>query len=298
MRIVTRPDFDGVVCAVLISDALGIEQPVHWVEPNEFNERLGRHPARRHRRQPPLSSRLRYLVRPPLHQSDRSAFQGLVPRGALGRPQRLRLLSRPVQAGLHRTGLLGRPHRLGRFHPGRGAASGEVRLRAAFDDRVGRDRQGRGLLGASWCACCGRRTSRQVMARPGGRGPLPNGRPSRTANTPNGSENTPASKDRWPSRTSARWTTRHPATGFCPTAFSRKPSSASASVTKMPSRQTVVVNIGHSIFNPNCNVHVGRLLAEFGGGGHRGAASARFPAVMADSCLPKIIGALMKNLPD
>jgi len=35
-------------------------------------------------------------------------------------------------------------------------------------------------------------------------------------------------------------------------------------------RQTVVVNIGHSIFNPRCNVHVGRLLAGFEGGGHAG----------------------------
>ena len=36
MRIVTRPDFDGIVCAVLISDALDIRQPVNWVEPNDL----------------------------------------------------------------------------------------------------------------------------------------------------------------------------------------------------------------------------------------------------------------------
>ena len=34
MRIVTRPDFDGIVCAVLLSDALDITIPVYWVEPN------------------------------------------------------------------------------------------------------------------------------------------------------------------------------------------------------------------------------------------------------------------------
>ena len=34
MRIVTRPDFDGIVCAVLLIDALGIKEPVRWVEPN------------------------------------------------------------------------------------------------------------------------------------------------------------------------------------------------------------------------------------------------------------------------
>ncbi len=34
MRIVTRPDFDGIVCAVLLRDALKITRPVKWVEPN------------------------------------------------------------------------------------------------------------------------------------------------------------------------------------------------------------------------------------------------------------------------
>ena len=34
MRIVTRPDFDGIVCAVLLMDALGLKEPVRWVEPN------------------------------------------------------------------------------------------------------------------------------------------------------------------------------------------------------------------------------------------------------------------------
>ena len=36
MRIVTRPDFDGVVCAVLLMDALSIEPPVFWVQPSEM----------------------------------------------------------------------------------------------------------------------------------------------------------------------------------------------------------------------------------------------------------------------
>jgi oligoribonuclease NrnB/cAMP/cGMP phosphodiesterase (DHH superfamily) len=34
MRILTRPDFDGIVCAALLSDALNIVAPVKWVEPN------------------------------------------------------------------------------------------------------------------------------------------------------------------------------------------------------------------------------------------------------------------------
>lgn len=41
MHVVTRPDFDGVVCAVLLHDALGIREPVLWVEPGDIqNNRI------------------------------------------------------------------------------------------------------------------------------------------------------------------------------------------------------------------------------------------------------------------
>ena len=36
MRVVTRPDFDGVVCTVLLMDALDIDQPVLWVQPSDM----------------------------------------------------------------------------------------------------------------------------------------------------------------------------------------------------------------------------------------------------------------------
>ncbi len=39
MRIVTRPDFDGVVCAVLLMDALQIEPPVLWTQPSKMQHR-------------------------------------------------------------------------------------------------------------------------------------------------------------------------------------------------------------------------------------------------------------------
>jgi len=35
-RIITRPDFDGVVCAVLLKEALGVQIPVLWVQPGEM----------------------------------------------------------------------------------------------------------------------------------------------------------------------------------------------------------------------------------------------------------------------
>lgn len=40
MRIITRPDFDGIVCAVLLYEALDIEEPVFWVEPTIMHKGL------------------------------------------------------------------------------------------------------------------------------------------------------------------------------------------------------------------------------------------------------------------
>ena len=40
MRIVTRPDFDGVVCAMLIYEAENINEPVKWVQPNDMQKGL------------------------------------------------------------------------------------------------------------------------------------------------------------------------------------------------------------------------------------------------------------------
>ena len=60
-------------------------------------------------------------------------------------------------------------------------------------------------------------------------------------------------------------------------------------------KETVAVSVGHSIFNPHCNVNAGLLLADFGGGGHHGAASTRFHASKAEEFIPRIIDALLKN---
>jgi oligoribonuclease NrnB/cAMP/cGMP phosphodiesterase (DHH superfamily) len=60
-------------------------------------------------------------------------------------------------------------------------------------------------------------------------------------------------------------------------------------------REIVVVNVGHSIFKRTCEVNVGLLLAEFGGGGHRGAGSARIPKCKAQEGLSRIIETLQEN---
>ena len=60
-------------------------------------------------------------------------------------------------------------------------------------------------------------------------------------------------------------------------------------------KEIIAVSVGHSIFNPHCHVNAGLLLAGFGGGGHYGAASTRFHASKAEEFIPQIIDALLKN---
>jgi hypothetical protein len=60
-------------------------------------------------------------------------------------------------------------------------------------------------------------------------------------------------------------------------------------------KDKVVVNVGHSIFNTHCKVNVGLLLAKFGGGGHPGAGSCRFPASDSDEYISRILDALVRN---
>ena len=40
MRIVTRPDFDGVVCAVLLREAIDDNLPIFWAEPGDMQQGL------------------------------------------------------------------------------------------------------------------------------------------------------------------------------------------------------------------------------------------------------------------
>jgi hypothetical protein len=56
-----------------------------------------------------------------------------------------------------------------------------------------------------------------------------------------------------------------------------------------------VVKIGHSIINRNCHVNVGRLLAQFGGGGHQGAGACRLPKETSEESLSQILDILKQN---
>jgi len=62
-----------------------------------------------------------------------------------------------------------------------------------------------------------------------------------------------------------------------------------------PKRQSVMVNVGHSIFNRTCQTSIGELMSDYGGGGHRGAGSTPLPVIEADTKILEMIDVLQKN---
>ncbi len=64
------------------------------------------------------------------------------------------------------------------------------------------------------------------------------------------------------------------------------------------SKKTVVVKVGHSILNRNCRVNVGQMLSYFDGGGHKGAGSCKFPTADSKKNLLRIIEILKANEPE
>ncbi len=69
----------------------------------------------------------------------------------------------------------------------------------------------------------------------------------------------------------------------------------SARVFYGPDRDYVFIAVGHSILNRTCKVDVGNLLAEYGGGGHVGAGSCRVLADTAEEVLNDIVSRLNSN---
>jgi len=62
-------------------------------------------------------------------------------------------------------------------------------------------------------------------------------------------------------------------------------------------QEKVVISVGHSIFNRGCQVSAGEICSHFGGGGHRGAGSCSVPASEADKAMATIMDILLKNHP-
>jgi len=60
-------------------------------------------------------------------------------------------------------------------------------------------------------------------------------------------------------------------------------------------KENVAVHVGHSIFNQNCNVNVGRMLSAFDGGGHHGAGGTLLHIKEADRSIAMMLDILLKN---
>jgi hypothetical protein len=54
-------------------------------------------------------------------------------------------------------------------------------------------------------------------------------------------------------------------------------------------KQNVVIACGHSIFNRTCKSNMGRMLAEYGGGGHTGAGTCQVPVEKSEQTIKEII---------
>ncbi len=64
---------------------------------------------------------------------------------------------------------------------------------------------------------------------------------------------------------------------------------------KSPKKDQVLLSIGHSIFNRQCQVNIGTLLSKFGGGGHAGAGGCTLDARDADARIQEILDILFQN---
>jgi hypothetical protein len=60
-------------------------------------------------------------------------------------------------------------------------------------------------------------------------------------------------------------------------------------IARGPNREFLVATVGHNIFNRTCPVHVGGLLAKYGGGGHRGAGATPIGIEHADEIIEELI---------
>jgi hypothetical protein len=293
MRIVTRPDFDGVVCAVLISDALDIRQPVHWVEPDDFKKgTAGIRPG-------DIIANLPYDPGCELWLDHHSTNRVAVPFKGLFRdaPSAARIAFDYFQGQFKSD-----------YHD---LVYWADRIDSAHftpDEVLHPEKYDYVLLSMT--------VSREAGQEEGYWNKLVRLLHEKDIQQVMSDSDVQAHCRRVISENSAyadwlKQYTRiegqvaitdfrslgHPPSGNRFLSYCLFPETVVSVRIRYedPERQTVVVNIGHSIFNPHCRVHAGKLLAEFGGGGHRGAASARFSADKADSYLARIIGALVEN---
>jgi len=294
-RIVTRPDFDGIVCAALLEDALGIEAPVHWVEPAEVQS------GRAEIRAGDVIANLPYDPRCSLwfdhHYTNRieTPFQGafgLAPSAArvifdhyrvrfsrdfaelVDHTDRIDAAQLTEEEVVHPENhpyvmlsmTTGNPDRdpsywdflarLLRRHPIE-AVMGSPQVKARCEAVSAQNRRYKKLL--------------EEFTEVKGRVCITDFR----------------SIDPSPSGNRFLVYTLFPEAVVHVKIHNHH-----------KDEDKIVVHLGHSIFNRKCRVNVGLLLSRFEGGGHRGAGAATFLKEKADDYLPRIIETLGKNEPN
>jgi oligoribonuclease NrnB/cAMP/cGMP phosphodiesterase (DHH superfamily) len=295
LRIVTRPDFDGIVCAALISDALGVNPPVYWVEPNELQKglvvirpgdilaNLPYHPTcdlwfdhhSTNRIETPFKGLFREA--PSAARNVFEYFQGRFSRSF----EDLVYWADRIDAADFTQDEVLFPEKYDYVLLSMTVSAENVKDEAYWDKLVCllRDNDRAGVMADADVNVHCRRVVRQnreyaewLKRYTQIKGPV--------AVTDFRSLDRPPSGNRY-------------------LAYCLFPDCVvSVRIRYQDERkEIVVVNIGHSIFNPHCHVHVGRLLAEFGGGGHRGAASVRLQTKAAETHLPYILDILIRNQP-
>lgn len=298
MRIVTRPDFDGVVCAVIISGAEPVTEPIEWVEPNEMQN------GRVEIRKGDIIANLPHDGRCALwfdhHYTNQvdEAFEGafaLAPSaaGIVYAYYRERGLSDPKYAELiHETDKVDSAT-LSVDEVNRPEAHDHVLLSMTITNRGGADE-------AYWnrlVALLRDHDIAEVMA---------------DAEVAKRCRVVVEENRRFREVLLAHTRMEEHVSVTDLRAFDDAPNgNRFLSYSLFPdsyvnvkiryedaARERVVLSVGHSIFNRRCNVNVGYLLSGFNGGGHPGAGSCSFPADVAEDYIPRILAVLLKNLPN
>lgn len=293
MRIVTRPDFDGIVCAVLLSEALNIREPVKWVEPNELQRGLV------NIRKGDIIANLPYRDNCTLwfdhHYTNRifRSFRGvfkIAPSAAgliyeyykdhLKRDYReLIAATDKIDAADLTLDQVLQPEKYNYILLSMTVFNGDVSCEPYWNKLV---------------ELIGKYDIQRVLEEPEVKQRCEAVIEQNKQYTVILKENTRLENN--VSITDFRHLPHTPI-GNRFLVYSVFPDSyVNIRIRKEEKdREMIAVNVGHSIFNRGCKVNVGLLLAEFGGGGHRGAASTRFHVSKAEAYLPQIIETLQKN---
>lgn len=62
-----------------------------------------------------------------------------------------------------------------------------------------------------------------------------------------------------------------------------------------PEHENVLLSIGKNIFNNRCNINIGKLLSQFGGGGHAGAGGCTLKADISEKAIGQILETMVQN---